>query len=384
VTEASPAEPDAAPHRWVAAAVLGGAGAALVGWILAAGVAVLGWVGGVPGTLGQALGVGTRLWLLGNGAGAQLGDLPITVVPWGATAVYGLVVFRCAAVAGRLARSDPRARPVWVAALVTGGYFVPVVGALLGTGFPAVLGRGAVSVPLAMAAAAAWGAGRGLGRPAPGPTWAHGLARGLLAATLVLLAGGAAALVWSLLAHREQVVALTAGLDPGLSGGLALLLAQLAFAPNAVVWAASYVLGSGFLLGEGTLVAPASTILGLLPGIPLLGGLPGAGPGSTRTLAWLAVGALAGAVTPLGWGRGRGPARVATAALLGGAAGVAAAVLFVGLAWSTGGDLGAGRLQGVGPRMFPLLVLAGSTLGLAGLTAGLLRAALRRRPGSTR
>ena len=52
---------------------------------------------------------------------------------------------------------------------------------------------------------------------------------------------------------------------------IALLLAQLALVPNALVWAASYALGAGFVMGAGSVVAPAGTELGMLPGLPLLG-----------------------------------------------------------------------------------------------------------------
>jgi hypothetical protein len=65
--------------------------------------------------------------------------------------------------------------------------------------------------------------------------------------------------------HLSRVAALHAALQPGVAGGIALLLLQLAFAPNALVWSASYALGSGFSLGAGSVVAPAVIELGILP-----------------------------------------------------------------------------------------------------------------------
>ena len=118
----------------------------------------------------------------------------------------------------------------------------------------------------------------------------------MLGAQLVLLASGAALLVTGLVRHLDTVTALNAALDPGVAGGIALLLAQLAVVPNALVWAASYGLGSGFALGAGSVVAPAGTELGIQPGLPLLGALPAAGPGDPALLWWLASGVLAGAV----------------------------------------------------------------------------------------
>jgi hypothetical protein len=49
---------------------------------------------------------------------------------------------------------------------------------------------------------------------------------------------------------------------------------------------------------------------------------------------------------------------------------VLAAGLFVVMGWAAGGDLGATRLTGLGPRLLPLLVMAGTTMGLAGLLTG--------------
>ena len=120
--------------------------------------------------------------------------------------------------------------------------------------------------------------------------------RAVLAAQLAMLVAGAAVLVTGLWMHLKQVEALHQALQPGVAGGIALLLLQLAFAPNAMIWSASYALGSGFSLGAGSVVAPAATELGMVPGIPLLGALPSPGPGDLSQLWWLAAGAVAGAI----------------------------------------------------------------------------------------
>ncbi|MFP5283377.1 MAG: DUF6350 family protein [Actinomycetes bacterium] len=368
------------PLRWPIAAVLGGLCAALVGWVLVVGVTVLGWVAADPGTLSSALGTGTALWLLTNGAAVRLGAASVSLVPWGATALLAFVLYRFAVFAGRQARADPRAHPVAVAGVIAVAYLAPVLSVLLLTQPVLSFTRGLLAVPVALAGAALWGSVRGQGADLrSAPTWCRAGGRGVLAALLLLLAGGAAALVWSLIRSLGRVVSLTEALDPGVTGGITLVLLQLAVAPNAVIWAASYALGSGFVLGPGTLVAPASTTLGLLPGVPLLAGLPAAGPGSTLTLGWLVLGAAAGAVAALPPALGRPRRGVATTTLLGGAAGVAAALAFVALAWAAGGALGDARLAEVGPRLLPLLVLAGSTLGLSGMATGLVAALLRRR-----
>ena len=94
-----------------------------------------------------------------------------------------------------------------------------------------------------------------------------------------------------------------------MAGNVALLALQLAFAPNLIIWAASYALGAGFSLGSGALVAPAGTELGLLPAIPVFGALPEVGPAGTGQLWWLAGGVLAGVVAAVVVVLGRPAAR---------------------------------------------------------------------------
>src|SRR4051812_16735496 len=96
------------PVSWPIIASVMGLVAALVGWVLCAGLSALAWVGAEPtvssGRLGDALGVGTQLWLLANGAGAHLGRLQPTLVPWGATALFAFVLAPCTGFAARASR----------------------------------------------------------------------------------------------------------------------------------------------------------------------------------------------------------------------------------------------------------------------------------------
>ena len=111
------------------------------------------------------------------------------------------------------------------------------------------------------------------------------------------------------------IAGLSQSLGAGVDGGIALVVAQLAFLPNLVVWLAAWMLGPGFALGTGTAVAPGGTLLGPVPGIPLLGALPGAAP--LFGVLWLLVPVLAAFVGAWlvqgerrdGW-PGAGPARV--------------------------------------------------------------------------
>ncbi len=124
---------------------------------------------------------------------------------------------------------------------------------------------------------------------------------GMLGALALLTAVGAALAGASLAVHLPEVKAATNALAPGPAGAALLLLAQLAYAPNAIIWAVAYVLGPGFAFGTGTVVAPTGSALGALPAFPMLAALPSgaksAGP------AWVTVLVLA---TPYLAGRVRG------------------------------------------------------------------------------
>ena len=114
----------------------------------------------------------------------------------------------------------------------------------------------------------------------------------------------------------------------------------------------------------------------------MLGALPGVGPGSPLLLIWLVAGALAGGMAAALVVRSRPALRFDASSLVGGLVAVLSALVFVGLGWAAGGDLGVQRLTGLGPRLLPLLVMAGTTMGLAGLLTGLVLGLLRlrRRP----
>ena len=98
----------------------------------------------------------------------------------------------------------------------------------------------------------------------------------------LLIAVGSILSVGSLIAHLGQFRALTDTLSPGPIGSLLLLLTEIAYVPNAVVWAIAFCLGPGFAFGAGTVVAPTGAALGSLPAFPMLAALP-----SGHVPAWL-------------------------------------------------------------------------------------------------
>jgi hypothetical protein len=373
-------EPDLPRVGWLLASVAGALSAAVAGWILVVGLTVIGWLAADPGTLTGAMGVGTQLWLLSNGSGAKLGSTAVTLVPWGATFVCAFLVSRFARFAARYARERPLTAVAGITSVMVLAYAAPVVATAQLLDGPDHALRGLVFVGVIVGLSAAWGSSRALGySPTQSwPTWCRAIPRAVLGAQLAMVVTGAAALTASLVVHFHRVLALTTGLHAGLAGGVVLEIAQFAFLPNAVIWAASYTLGAGFSFGQGSVVAPASTQFGLLPAVPLLGALPSSGPGNMAELWWLAAGVVAGGVAAWLVMRARPAARFDETSLVGGLSGLLGGVVFVALAWASGGDLGASRLAGLGPRLAPLLMLSASTMGLAGMLVGLVLGLLRR------
>jgi hypothetical protein len=376
--QAALAESALLPIGWSAMAVVGGAATALASWILCAGASVLGWLAAEPGSLGGALQLGTLLWLLSNGVGVLVGTIPVTLVPWGLAVVIAFMISRFAAASARQVRADQKVSPQLISVVTVAAYQLPVLVVAVLWGEPwRAPARWAAVIGLYLLAAW-WGSRRILGASgAAVRSWARAIPRAVLAAQLVMLVVGAAVLVTSLWMHLQRVEALHDALHPGVAGGIALLLIQLAFAPNALIWSASYALGSGFSLGAGSVVAPAATQLGMVPGIPLLGALPSPGPGDLAQLWWLVAGAVAGAMACWVVLGSRPAVRFDQASLAGGACGLLAGAVFAGLAWAASGDLGTVRLAATGPRLFPLLIMAITTMGLSGLITGLALGLIR-------
>ena len=193
-----------------------------------------------------------------------------------------------------------------------------------------------------------------------------------------LIAVSASVLAVALFRYQDRVELIHNGLAAGTLGGVLLLLMQLAWLPNLILWSGSWALGAGMTLGLDSVVSPAANQLGILPSIPVLGALPANGPGPLSALWWLAGGVLAGALAAFVAVRARPRARFDETALVGGLAGVASGLAFWALAAISGGDLGAVRLVGVGARLTQLAVMAPTLLGLWGLVTGLVMGLVRR------
>ena len=358
-----------------------------IGWVTAPHV-------GIGTGLGGVLRTAALLWLVAHHVGftvrgaGRIGMLPLGLVllPGALLAVAGRWVVRAGAVT--------QLRHAGYAALALALPYTLLAGAL------AVASRTAQAAPslwqalvasfLLAVVAGGLGAVRGL---APWSRVAslmsarpRSIVLGMLGSATVLAAAGAALAAGSLAAHLAEFSAATRALAPGPAGAALLLLAQLAYAPNAIIWAVAYVLGPGFAFGTGTVVAPTGSALGPVPAFPLLAALPSgsrsAGPALVLVLAvpYLA-GVFGGIVTVRIM-----PTPVIEAAALWGLAAGAAAGGLTGLAAAfSGGSLGDGRLAAVGPSGWQVGLVAmlevGVTAALSAAAANwlMLRRTNRRR-----
>lgn len=368
-------------------APLTGVGIALGGLVLTALLVLLGWAGARAGEAAGAVGGGVQLWLLAHGVPVEVAGLRLTLIPLGISLLFVIAIASGARVTLSHAREDKESSTagLWLLmTLLVLGYALVVSAVTLIAGSPDRVGYAALGGLVTAVIGVGVIALRApeLGLLSRLPTWSLALPRAVAGAVAVVLVGGAAALTVSIVQHWEHIGVITEGLG---ARGLLLVpltLAQLIFWPNLLIWAGSWTLGSGFHIGEGTIVAPAGTDLGLVPSIPVLGALPAEGPG-TWLLAWLATGVAAGVVAAILVVRGTKGAGLEETTLVSGLAGVLAALVTTLLGFLSRGDLGIGRMTGLGPRLVELLMMSGALIGLpallVGLIAGLVRHLLRRR-----
>lgn len=127
---------------------------------------------------------------------------------------------------------------------------------------------------------------------------AYGALLRALGVALLGLLGAGLVIVAAMIALRAgTVLTLHGQLEPGIVGGILLVLLQLALLPLLAVWGMVVLLGGTVGIGASTSVALSGTSTGVLPALPLLGIVPS--PGEGPWWAWLLV-ALPAAAVALG------------------------------------------------------------------------------------
>ncbi|HEV7567274.1 MAG TPA: DUF6350 family protein [Microbacteriaceae bacterium] len=219
---------------------------------------------------------------------------------------------------------------------------------------------------------------------------ASALRAGTAAAALVL-ATAAVTLAVVVLLNFGTVIGLYEGLQAGALGGAALTVAQLAFLPDLVIWAASWLVGPGFAIGTGSSVSPVGTQLGPIPSLPLLGVLP---PGNLALgFLGLLVPVLAGFIAAVVV-HSRPPRTITgqtitgqtiTARPSGGwlfltalGTGAVAGIELGLLAWASSGAAGPGRLHDVGPDPWLIGGIAAAEVAVAAVVGMFASGRLRR------
>jgi hypothetical protein len=367
---------------WPIVAVGSGLVAAVIGLAVAFALVTLGWLGLTAVPFATMVTFPVRVWLLALGVAVPIGATVLAVVPLGLTLLVGVVAMLAAQQAYR-PPGDPEPTPqrvhrqvVFTVVQVTFGYAVATGIAAAATG--ADVGRSVAGAVLVVGIAATIGALRRAGLGPSVPSWAIGAGRGGAAALLGLIAVAAVPLATGMIMGEPRISMMEKALGFDTTGTVLWAVSCLLYLPNMLGWSAAWLLAAGFTIGDGTLVAPWVTQLGLLPTVPIFGGLPPAG--ATNLTGWLALGAVPGVLGGIVVVRVR-PTGVVPAVATGALAGLVAGVGYVVWAMLSGGALGVDRFAVVGPR-YPEVFIGLGILAVTTVMASMLAWFIDRRAGS--
>ncbi|MET7332408.1 DUF6350 family protein [Nonomuraea sp. NPDC005650] len=365
---------------------------------------LVGWIAAPRGTLGTGLpGVfrtAAQLWLAAHHAGFAIQGGRVGLLPLGLMMLPAVLLYRAGRwmardadlrlrLPARLPKNSPKEqagarRRAQLAVVVQAGVSLAAPYALL-AGLIALAASNEITQPFigeallshfvlaflagSLATARMIGPWRVMLRLLPERVRA--LTVGTAVATAGLLVAGLALVLVAIVLNFGQVKELSDVLSPGLVGGVLLLLLQLLYLLNAVVWASSYIAGPGFAIGADTLVAPTGVQLGTVPSLPLLGALPESGPVPAWMMAVVAVPFAAGAVAGVMVARIAPSPSYEAAPLWGFLSGVVTGVVAGVLAALSGGPIGGGRLATIGPSPWEVAVSVAVEVGVAaGISAG--------------
>lgn len=364
--------PNAAAWPRPLAGLVAGLWAALMSWLLFAGLVLVAWVFAPmgSGTFTDVMRAAGGIWIVANGGVVQWQQAQFSLAPLLATLV--IVLFQRRAGGWLVAAVDilePRsavaplafavaasgsAQAIAVASVMNGTVTAPLWRSVLGAALVSILGFG-------------WGIARAVVITMPETVRAEALVirrflLGLGAAALLVLLGSA-------VVHRDGFAGVLGAISGDVTSTVQALLLCASYVPTLFGWAASFLLGPGFSLGRGTAVSVAGSHLGVLPPIPLLALVPD----SVSSTAWVlllipamvAIWATRGARVLPSW-------RSIVACVIGGATAGAA------LALTVSGGMGPGRLTSVGPVWWHVGLACGGWL-LVGFAFHVVIARLRHR-----
>lgn len=91
---------------------------------------------------------------------------------------------------------------------------------------------------------------------------------------IALLGVSSLVLAASLIYHFDVVLDLTKVVEPGIFGGITLLIGQILYLPNLAAATLSFFSGAGISIGSGSLLSPFVHRIDEIPAIPIVGALP--------------------------------------------------------------------------------------------------------------
>jgi hypothetical protein len=318
-------------------------------------------------------------WLLGHGVALSTSGERLTLVPLAISVLAGWRLTRAGvhasrAIGGHRSRSVGPAFAAGAAAGASYGMIGAIVALVSRTDtmtFEPV--RTFITLGLFGAVFAILGAvrharaGRALGRRIP-LVVRDAVRSGFVAVVLIVAAGAGIAGV-ALALHGGAAAEMLGSYRAGFLGQAGITLLCLAYLPNLAVWGAAYLLGPGFAVGADTLISPGQVLVGPVPAVPVLAGLP-TGPLTGLGPALLGIPLAAGICAGLLLMRRR---RTEWGNLLGAAvlAGPVAGVLLQAAGFVAAGALGSGRLASMGAVTWWVGLLATIVVGVGCVVAAI-------------
>jgi hypothetical protein len=369
---------------WLAA-VLGAMWTLVAGFAMCVLPAMAWWIGdGASAPMIDPLRFGSWVWLVSHRVDVLVDGAIYDIAPLGLTILIVLLMYRSARWASHSAGVSTRRGAVAVVAPAVATYAIAggalaMLGTSGGVSVEIIEAAGLCGVWALAATAAGVGIEAGLFRSEAdrAPRELVVALRAGALATAGLLAWGGVLVVVSVAANAGRVAELASSVGAGGMGTGLLIVASLAYVPNAVAWAAAFSLGPGFAVGTDTAVAPTAVELGLVPALPLLAGLPA----SVTPVVWLVVagpvvvGALTGYFVHRELRGDASPARIAATGF--GAGGVAMVLMALASSLSSG-SAGDGRMTVIGPEsgevaLASLLVIGAMAAGATFLLSVIAR-----------
>ena len=304
------------------------------------------------------------IWLVAHHAPVDTATGTVTLLPMLLLALPLVLLQRAGRWAARITATTDRHDAVLLVTGATAAYaaiaFLVAQGASLGGATVSPLRAllwAALVAAIGLTAGVVDGAGLVTGLVESVPTWLRRSGWTALVAGTGLAGSVAVVALVAVVARWSTETSLARAVSSGAGDTVGLVLVTMAYLPNLLVWALSYVVGPGFGIGVGGSVDAWSSGASILPGVPLLGAVPPDAPAAAPLL--LLVPVLCGvAASVLLRRREQLHLRDEVVALLGGAA--VLGLVTVGLCLLSGGSLGSGRLTALGP---PALLTGLVTMG---------------------